>query len=150
MTPKTYTFSKPIFSLFLLPVLAVLAFLVMGLIREFNLFVLVMILITVLILYGFAGLSFLRKIHLNPEGLKWSSPRRSMEMEWSEVKHIGVIKFRSFRFIYLSSSEENPWKDPNRPVVSDDDTFLFQFRKEGWNKIREQLPHLAPADVKRG
>jgi hypothetical protein len=54
------------------------------------------------------------------------------------------VKFRSFRFIYLSSAESQPFEDPAQPVVADAHTFLVQYRPKAWALVSNSIAALHP------
>ncbi len=149
---KLYTFNRPVFALVLLPMALFLVMLVSGLFQEVEAFAMVMVVLVVLITLLFMGLiismSFLRRVKIDPQKAEWITLKTKRELPFSEIKHFGVIKYRSFRFIFLSRSDELPFKKHGSKVVPDEDNFLLQYRKGAWKTIREfirsQHPDLKP------
>lgn len=150
---KTFTFNRLGVLFFLLPLAVILVFLVLGFIREQNIFVLVMIIVTLVMLVPFVWLSFLRRLTLTKEKAIWKTPKTHYEINLAEVNHYGIIKFRSFRFIYLSKSEEPPFEKDDSHIVTDENTFVIQFRKSAYyfleDRIHEVKPDLQPRAYRR-
>jgi len=144
---KQYTFNRPIFALILVPLLLMMAMLLYGVVKEINFLVVLMLLVTLLFMAPIIYLSFLRRLKIDADQAEWITPsfRRSIPLE--EIKHFGVIKYRSFRFIFVSRAEEVPFKGPNPKVAPDENTFLVQYRKGAWNFVKEKI-HAHHPDLK--
>ena len=149
----SYTFNKPVTALFTLPLAALMALLVIGMTREFNLVVLLLLLFTILLLVPILYWSFLRRLRFGEDKAHWKTPSVAWDMSLEDVKHYGIIKYRMFRFIFMSKGEEVPFGDPAKPVISTEDTFLIQYRKRAWNeffgKMQKLKPDLKPLELIR-
>jgi hypothetical protein len=150
---RTFTFNRPVVVLYVLPMLALLVFLVLGLLREFNFFVFVMALVSVAILVPVFWLSFLRKMVVSDTSVEWITPKKHYTIPIHEISHYGIVKFRSFRFIYVSKSAEPPFTSEESRVVSDENTFVIQFRRSAYyfleGKIHQVLPNLEPTAYRK-
>lgn len=150
---RAFTFNRPTVALYVLPMLALLIFLILGLLREFNFFVLVMILVSIAILVPVFWLSFLRKLVVSDEKVEWHTPKKHFVIPMNEVTHYGIVKFRSFRFIYVSKLAEPPFASEESRVVSDENTFVIQFRRSAYyfleGKIHKVLPNLEPTAFRK-
>ncbi len=122
--------------------------LIYGLTQEVKIAVVIVIAITLLFTSLIVFMSFLRRIRIDEEKVEWITPRVRREIQISEVRHFGIIKYRSFRFIFLSRSEERPYQDKGAKVIPSEDTFVLQYRRGAWTNIREVLrkrhPDLKP------
>jgi hypothetical protein len=151
---RTYRFNRPISLLFLLPMVLLIAMLTAGLLREFSVLAFVLVLFSLGIVAMVLYFSLLRSLSIGPEGLRWKAPGSRMEMNWGELKHYGIVKYRSFRFIYLSRSEELPFEQAQARVVTSENTFVLQYRARAWNQVKglvkEKCPGLEPAFMERG
>lgn len=151
--PRTYTFNRPVALLLALPLLALLTLLVAGLVNEFNFIALLMGLFTLGVLSLIVVLGFFRRVRIAPEGAHWLGVRQRWVLPRGEIRHFGVMKYRSFRFIYLSTAEETPFTDPEARVAADPQTVLFQYRKGAWDYVlawvRTTHPQLPQKDLER-
>ena len=141
---KQYTFNRPVFALLLLPLIFMMVMLIYGLVREINLLVVVLVLITLLFMVPIVFLSFMRRVRIDEEKAEWITPNTRRSIPISEIKHFGVMKYRSFRFIFLSRAEELPYQEAGARVIPDEDTFLLQYRGGAWKVIRELLRERHP------
>lgn len=148
---KQYTFNRPVFALLLLPLVLMMSMLIYGLVQEINLLVIVMVIVTLLFIGPIIFMSFLRKVRIDDEKAEWITPKVRRTIPFTEVKHFGVIKYRSFRFIFLSKADELPYQEIGTKVVPTEDTFLLQYRGGAWKMIRELLrkrqPDLKPHNL---
>lgn len=155
MQPKshTYTFNRPVALLLAVPLLALLTMMVLSLVKEFNLVATLMAMVTVAVLVAIVLLGFGRRVRIAPEGAHWLGIRSRWTLPRRDIRHFGVLKYRSFRFIYLSTAEAPPFMDPASPVVADAETVLFQYRPGAWTQvqawIRATHPTLAQEDLQR-
>ncbi len=141
---KWYTFNRPVFVLILLPLLFLMVMLIYGLSLEFNIMVILVILISLLFVSLIVYMSFLRRVRIDQEKAEWITPKVRWTFPLSEVRHFGVIKYRSFRFIFLSRSEELPYQGNGTKIVPSEDTFILQYRLGAWKFIRELLRERHP------
>lgn len=145
---KQYTFNRPVFVLLLIPLLFLMVMLIYGLTRELNIMVIVVILITLLFISPIVFMSFLRRVRIDEEKAEWITPKVRRTIPFAEIRHFGVVKYRSFRFIFLSRSDELPFQEKGNKIVPTEDTFLLQYRKGAWKLIRELIrkrhPDLKP------
>lgn len=150
---KVYTFNRPIVGLILVPLLFLTLILFYGVFQEFNFLVVLLTLVSLLFLMPIIYLAFFRRLRIEEEAATWVTPRLKRDIPWAEVRHYGVIKYRSFRFMFLSREEVLPFQDPTKPVVSDKNTFLVQFRRKGWQELKNQVqqhsPELKPTNIVR-
>lgn len=150
---RTYTFNRPITLLFSLPLLLLLVMLFYGIFREFNFLVLFLLLVTLLFYLPVIYLGFFRRLRVESQQASWITPRSRHTIALDEVRHYGIIKYRAFRFIYLSRAESAPFKDPEARLVANPDTFLIQYRPGAWQVIegllRELHPQLSPDNFQR-
>lgn len=138
-SPKTYTFNHPLAALLMIPLVVLGVMLVGGLAREFNLMALVVLVFNVFLMLALIGYGFARRLRFQGQTAYWKTLRRTLSMDNSEVRHYGIVKYRAFRFIYLSKSESLPF-DPDSPNISPtEDTFVFQFRKSGWATVTKWM-----------
>lgn len=148
---KQYTFNRPVFALLLLPLVFMMSMLIYGLVQEINLLVIVMVIVTLLFIGPIIFMSFLRKVRIDDEKAEWITPKVRRTIPFAEVKHFGVIKYRSFRFIFLSKADELPYQEAGTKIVPTEDTFLLQYRGGAWKMIRELLrqrhPDLKPHNL---
>lgn len=148
---KQYTFNKPIFALILVPLLLMMAMLLYGVFQEINFLVILMLLVTLLFMAPIVYLSFLRRLKIDTDTAEWITPNLKRSFPLSEIKHFGVIKYRSFRFIFVSRADEVPFEGPNPKVAPDENTFLVQYRKGAWSFIKEKVrnhhPDLKPHNL---
>jgi hypothetical protein len=153
LIPRTYTFNRPVALLLALPLLALLGLLVVGLANEFNFLALVMGLFTLATLLVIVVMGFSRRVRITPEGVHWLALRQRWTLPRGEIRHFGVLKYRSFRFIYLSTAVETPFVDPESPVSADAQTVFFQYRKGAWDYVlawvRATHPRLQQEDLVR-
>ncbi|MEM7036249.1 MAG: hypothetical protein AAF570_04655 [Bacteroidota bacterium] len=149
----SYTFNKPVTALFVLPLIALMALLIYGISREFNVVVLLLFMFTLLLLLPILYLSFLRRLRFSEASAHWKTPSVAWDMDLGDVQHYGIIKYRMFRFIFMSKVADIPFEDPSKPVVSTEDTFLVQYRKSAWNefygKMQKLKPDLKPLELIR-
>lgn len=151
--PRTYTFNRPLAALFLVPLLLLCTMLFLGLLRQFSF----MVALTLVITLAFSGWivwhSLLRRLRIAPEKATWLAPGTKREMALADVRHFGLVKYRSFRFIYFSDSENDPFSDPEAPIVPGPHTFVFQFRPAAWQLVQEWIrsahPDLQPSQRQR-
>ena len=150
---KVYTFNRPWVALVLLPLVLLTALLLYGVFQELNVMVIVMSVVSLLFLLPVVYVSFLRRMRLSEEQVEWKTPRAHHSIFWTEIKSYGVVRYRSFRFMYVSRLPEVPFKAPNQPVVSTEDTFVIQFRRPGWTFLKKlvqrQHPDLEPENFSR-
>ncbi len=141
---KSYTFNRPIALLFALPLLLLILMFGYGLSVEFRLSLLLMLLLSATVVCLLFYLGMLRRLEIDKEKAVWKTPSKRYEMNLSEVKFFGVVKFRSFRFMYFSRADEHPFEDATKPFTVDENTFFVQFRPEGWQQICADLAILHP------
>lgn len=153
MKPRTYTFNRPVALLLALPLLALLFLLVVGLVKEFNFLALLMALFTLGTVLVIVVMGFSRRVRIAPEGAHWLGMRQRWTLPCGEIRHFGVLKYRSFRFIYLSTAQDTPFVDPASPVSADAQTIFFQYRKGAWDFVlawvRATHPVLPQEDLVR-
>lgn len=142
---RTFTFNKPIVFLYMAPMLALVVFLTIGLVREFNFFVLFMILVSLGLLTVVFWLSFLRRMVVSGDQVEWITPQKHFTLKLSEVNHYGIVKFRNFRFIYVSKMVEPPFESPESRVISNENTFIIQFRRKAYYYLESQLHRVNPS-----
>jgi len=130
---RTFTFNRPIILLFLLPMLVLVTMFCWGLTVEFRLSLLVMLIVTAFLTGLLFYFSLLRRLKLDPQKAIWVTPMQRLEIPLEEIQHYGIIRFRRFKFAYLSRAAEAPFQNPEAPVVSDKDTFIIQFRPKAWS-----------------
>lgn len=151
---RTYRFNRPVSLLFLAPMVLLIVMLTSGLIREFSVLPFVLVLFSLGIVGMVVYFSLLRSLRIGPEGLKWKSPGSEMKMDWNELKHYGIVKYRSFRFLYFSRAEALPFEQAQARVVTSEDTFVLQYRVKAWNQVKallkEKRPELEPIYMERG
>ena len=149
---RSYTFNRPITGLIMLPLLFLLVMLLVGLSRDFSVMVLVLTIISLGLLIPILYLGFFRRLRLGAEKAEWRSPGTNWQLPLEEVRYFGTVKYRMFRFIFLSRENEAPFKDPSKAPVSSEDTFVIQFRDKAWDDLRTHLgkiqPHLKPIELK--
>ena len=150
---KLYTFNRPLVALWLLPLALLTVMLLYGIMQEFNVIVIVMSLVSFLFLVPIIYLAFLRRLKVGEEQAEWITPKVRHTMPYTEVKHFGIVKYRSFRFIFLARTEEEPFTDPSKPIVPGADIFLIQFRPAAWKHLKDLVQRhregLQPLDLKR-
>lgn len=150
---KLYTFNRPVVALVLLPLVLLTVMLLYGIMQEFNFIVIVMSLVSFLFLVPILYLAFMRRLRVGEESAEWITPKVRHSMAYADVRHFGIIKYRSFRFIFFSKSEEQPFADPSKPIVPGEDTFMIQFRPSAWQQlkglIQQHRQGLEPLDLKR-
>ena len=148
-----YTFNRPVVALWLLPLVLLTVMLLYGIMQEFNVIVIVMSLVSFLFLVPILYLAFMRRLKVGEESAEWITPKVRHSIAYSEVRHFGIIKYRSFRFIFFSRSEEAPFADPSKPIVPGEDTFLIQYRPSAWQQIKALIQNhskdLEPLNLKR-
>lgn len=144
-SPKTYTFNHPFAAALMIPLVVLGVMLVGGLMREFNVMALVVLIFNIFLMATVVGFGFMRRIRFKGDLVEWKTLRLSREMKNSEVKHYGIVKYRAFRFIYLSRTQESPF-NPDSPNVSPTpDTFVFQYRKSGWKTVQQWMEGIGQA-----
>lgn len=150
---RTFTFNRPITLIFFLPLLVLVTMFVWGLTVEFRLSLLIMLIVTGSLTAMLIYYSLLRRLRLGEGKAVWITPMQRLEIPFSELRHYGIVKFRRFRFAYLSRAEAVPFQDPAAPVVSDADTFIIQYRKGAWDfietMVKAQHPELKPESFSR-
>lgn len=150
---RTFSFNRPVTLLFSLPLVVLMAMFVSGLTVEFRVMELVMLMVTAGLVGLLVYLGLFRRLRVGEGKAMWITPRRHYEFPLSELKHYGIIKFRMFRFAYLSRAEQAPFRDPGSAMVSDADTFLIQYRPGAWNYLQKVIhplhPHLKPESFSR-
>ena len=134
-----YRFNRPVSLLFLLPMLILLGMLVAGLVREFSALPLLLALFTFAVLCSVIFFGVLRSLEVGPEELVWRAPGKVRRFKVDEIKHYGIVKYRSFRFIYLSRMETPPFEKADTRIVSTDDTFVIQYRAGAWKHVSELI-----------
>ena len=124
-----------------------------GLFQEINFVVILLTLVSLLFLSPILYLAFFRRMRVEADRAVWLTPRVRRELPWREIKYYGVIKYRSFRFMFISRAADIPFQDPQKPVISDEDTFLVQFRRKGWERLKARVhdsnPQLKPINIVR-
>ena len=150
---KSYTFNRPIALLFALPLLLLIAMFAYGLTVEFRVSLLLMLLLSATVVVLLFYLGMLRRMEIGNGKAVWKTPSKRYEMNLSEVRFFGVVKFRSFRFMYLSRCEEHPFEDAAKPFAVDENTFFVQYRQEAWQQVCADLallhPTLKPTSITR-
>lgn len=150
---QTFTFNRPITLIFSVSLVLIMLMCVYGLTVEFRLSLVVMLLVTGGVVSMLLYLGFLRRLKIGKDHATWITPKRRFEMALSDVRYFGVVKFRSFRFIYFSKAETQPFEDPQSPVVPDEDTFLIQYRHKAWSAVSQSIgrihPTLKPQSITR-
>jgi hypothetical protein len=150
---RTFSFNRPLTLLFALPMLLLVTMFVWGLTVEFRVGLLVMLLVTGSMVLLLFYMTLLRRLRIGSEKAVWSTPMKRYEMRIAELRHFGIVKFRRFRFIYLSRAENVPFQEEGQPVVSDPDTFLIQYRPGAWTFLQGLVkgahPHLQPESFSR-
>jgi hypothetical protein len=141
---RTYRFNRPVSLLFLTPMLLLIVMLTVGLLREFSVLPFVLTLFSFGILAMVVYFSLLRSLTIGPEGLKWKAPRSEMNMNWEELKHFGIVKYRSFRFLYFSRNIEKPFEAAQARIVTSEETFVLQYREKAWKQVQEFLKEKRP------
>lgn len=134
-TVRTFTFNRPWTVVFLLPLVLLMVMFFAGLLNEFSFFVLLMILVTSSVMLLVLYLSLLRRIKIGEGIVVWKTPFVSREYSLSEIKTFGIVKFRRFRFIYLSKLETPPFGKSETPAVTTEDTVVLQFRQSAWTHV---------------
>lgn len=151
---RTYRFNRPVSLLFLAPMVLLIVMLSAGLLREFSVLPFVLVLFSLAIVGSVIYFSLMRSLTIGPEQLKWKSPGSEMQMDWDELKHFGIVKYRSFRFLYFSRSIEKPFEQAQARVVTTEDTFVLQYREKAWNQVKtlvkEKRPELEATYMERG
>lgn len=142
--PRTFTFNRPVTMLFYGPLLILIAMFVYGLTVEFRLSLVVMLVFSLSLVGILVYLGILRRMRVEVEKAVWITPTKRYEMALGQVRSFGVVKFRSFRFIYISKHLADPFEDPSKPVVTDEDTFVLQYRPNAWEAISARINHLQP------
>ncbi len=150
---QRFTFNRPITLLFSVPLLVLMFMFGYGLSVEFRLSLVFMLLLSATVVGLLFYLGMLRRMEIGEGKATWTTPSKHFEMAMADVKHFGIVKFRSFRFIYLSKSAENPFANPDNPVVTDENTFMVQFRPAAWSAIQAAIgaihPDLKPSSLNR-
>lgn len=141
---RTYTFNRPITLLFCLPLAVLVTMFVWGLTVEFRVSLLIMLFVTFGLLSMLVYYSVLRRLRLGAGKATWITPLDRREIPLSELRHFGIVKFRKFRFAYLSRAEQVPFTDPASPLTSDQDTFIIQYRPKAWKFIESLMKTLHP------
>lgn len=136
---RTYTFNGPLAGLLYLLIGSFTAVLILSWLAEHTISGMILILVNLFLLFAGLLTSYYRRLSLSEtEAVFWSlRGRRTIAM--SEVKHFGIVKYRSFRFMFLSRAAEKPFTDPDQPVVSSDDTFVIQFRSRPWEHLQRLM-----------
>lgn len=151
---RTYRFNRPVSLLILLPLLLLIVMLVAGILRSFSPLSLVLVLFSLVIVGSVVYYSLLRSLTVGPEGLVWKAPGVQYQMALAEIKHFGIVKYRSFRFIYLSRAEAAPFSQADARIVSSADTFVIQYRGRAWKQVKSLMktaqPELKPSNLLRG
>lgn len=150
---KLYTFNRPLAALWLLPLAFLSTMLLYGIFTELNVIAILMVLVSLFIFGLLLYFGFLRRLRIGEEKAEWITPKQRHQMDFEEVKHFGIIKYRSFRFIFFSRLEEQPFSEPGSPVAAGEDTFLIQYRPAAWQLLKSTIQrhhqHLKPLDLKR-
>jgi hypothetical protein len=134
---QRFTFNRPITLLFAAPLVLLIGMFGYGLNVEFRISLVLMLLLTTLVLGLLVYFAILRKLKIDANKAIWSTPAQRFEMDLAQVKHLGIVKFRSFRFIYFSKGEVDPFEDGETPIVTNEETFVVQFRPRAWETIRK-------------
>jgi hypothetical protein len=149
----TYSFNRPVTAFFLVPLLFLVVLFTYVLIHQFNALALLMIVLSLLMIFSLVYFSFFRTLKIGGGKAVWRTPFKRYEFELSELKHYGIIKFRRFRFAYLSKATSSPFEDATVPVVASPETFLIQFRPSAWALIESVAqmhhPELKPGSIVR-
>jgi hypothetical protein len=150
---RTFTFNRPITMLFALPLLVLVSMFAYGLTEEFHLSVLLMLIVTTALVVLLVYYSLLRKLSVGEVKAIWRTPANRWEIPMVDLRHYGIVKFRRFRFAYLSRAEQAPFEDPAAPIVSDENTFVIQYRAGAWKYleglVKKLHPHLQPQSITR-
>lgn len=157
---QRFTFNRPITLLFATPLLILSGMFGYGLSVEFRISLVLMLLFTTLVLGLVIYFTVLRKLQIDADKAIWSTPAKRFEMELAQVKHLGIVKFRSFRFIYFSKSEIDHIEtvdaqdvEGKSSIVTSEETFVIQFRPKAWETIRKFIlakhPDLQPKSLTR-
>lgn len=144
---RTYTFNRPLALLFLTPLILLVVVMVFGIFREFSAMVLVVLLISALLAASILWYSFFRRLRIEDDKAVWLVPGKRLEIGLEEIRHFGIVKYRSFRFIYLSKAEEDPFAPADSRIVPDETTFVVQYRKSAW-ELAEKWIQSAHSDLK--
>ncbi|MBL0018094.1 MAG: hypothetical protein IPP17_17070 [Bacteroidetes bacterium] len=142
---RSFTFNRPIILLFLLPMMVLVTMFCWGLTVEFRLSLLIMLLVTASLTGLLFYYSLLRRLKLGEGKAVWTTPMLRREIQLQEIRHYGVVKFRRFKFAYLSRATEVPFQNPEAPVVSDEDTFIIQYRPGAWQYMQGLIKALHPS-----
>ncbi|MFN8393621.1 MAG: hypothetical protein U0176_03005 [Bacteroidia bacterium] len=142
---RSFTFNHPAYLLFTLPLMVLVTMFVWGLTVEFRVSLLFMLLATLSLVGLLVYFSLFRRMRIGSKSVEWVTPFKRHQMSLDELKHFGVVKFRRFRFAYVSKAEEDPFADPQAPVVSDENTFVVQYRKSVWEALQSLMRNHHPA-----
>lgn len=150
---QRFTFNRPITLLFSVPMLFVMVMCAYGLTFEFRVGLVLMLLASGTVVGVLFYVGFLRKMEIGEGRAIWSTPKKRYEMALAEVRHFGIVKYRSFKFIYISQAEELPFQLPEQHVVADAKTFVIQYRPKAWELVRASVhaihPDLQPGSLTR-
>lgn len=142
---RSFTFNHPAYLLLLLPLLVLVTMFVWGLTVEFRLSLLFMLLATMTLVGLLVYFSLMRRMRIGKLAIEWVTPFQKRQIALDELRHYGVVKFRRFRFAYVSKALEAPFTDPAAPVVSDENTFVVQYRKSVWAALESLMRNHHPA-----
>jgi hypothetical protein len=141
---QRFTFNRPITLLFSLSLLLIMVMCGYGLSIEFRLSLVFMLLATGTVVATLFYVGFLRKMEIGEGRAAWFTPKKRYEMDLADVKYFGTVKFRSFRFIYISSADEKPFQLADQHVVSDASTFVIQYRPRAWEAVQAAIAGIHP------
>ena len=104
--------------------------------EEPNFFVFILLAVT-LFLMLFPGIyaSYIRRLVITEAYAELARIGKRERILLRDIRQFGIVKYRSFNFIYVSKLGHFPFPDPEAPVISSADTFVIQYRKGPWKYI---------------
>ena len=134
---RSYTFNHPLAALLMVPLILIEVLLAIGLGNEFNFVAALMLVITAMLILVIAGYGFFRTIRISHHDVQLSGLSKKITLSKQEIKRFGVVKYRAFRFIYVSKSDSGPF-NPEQPNISPTpETIVFQYRKGAWDNLNK-------------
>lgn len=140
---KTFSFNHPWALLLILPLLVLLVMLVTGLKVEFNGMAMFALLFTLILLLPILYLGFFRWVRFHASKVEWITPRKRWAFDKKDVRHFGIVKYRAFKFIYLSTAQDAPFAGEDARVTPGPETIVLQYRKNAWRHVEEWLKSTA-------
>jgi hypothetical protein len=141
---RTFTFNGPLAAILYAVILAFTVFLIIAFRHEPNVFLLFLIGVNSLIAIAGILTSYFRRLRISAKQAVFRGLRVKYQINLNEVKHYGIVRYRSFKFIYLSTHELRPFTQPEEAVVSSEGTLVIQFRQKPWAWIQSCIKEACP------